>query len=180
MIMQVQKLTPADFSAGVNCSNLEVTDSRNMRFKDWLSRSERVVLEVIKPIFNPIRWPDATKISFDDEQTWFYFQATYSAGGREFVFRISKHRDDPATAHIDGLNSSGDVSQGGTLEEILPQLMAELKKIGISKVKWSPAISNFGRQSALTQRERSPEQEARIRDRLFNRLTRQAGVERVA
>jgi len=130
----------------------------------------------IKPVFPQFNWPDMSKMSLDDDTDWFFYIGTYNVGDRQFTFNLTKHRSDPTVMHVDGLSSSGGVDQG-SLQQLLPKLTADARKMGVSKVAWTPAVSNFGRKSVIN-KNRTPEQEAAIRDRLFNRLAQQSGLTR--
>jgi hypothetical protein len=145
-----------------------------MEFRRWL---ENVVIGSIKPVVPQFSWPDMSKMSLvDDDNGWFFYIGTYNVGDRQFILKLTKHRSDPTVIHVDGLNSSGGVDQG-SLQQLLPKLTADAQKMGVSKVAWSPATNIFGRTSSI-KKNRTPEQEAAIRDRLFNRLAQQSGLPR--
>lgn len=144
-----------------------------MYFHEWLDE-QTVVQGGIKPVYPTTSWPDSNKSAaamIDGDDGWRFYHGTYTAAGRQFDLKLSRHSSSPKTIHVDGLSSQGVAAVG--LKEIVPLLMADLGKIGVTDVQWRAATSNFGRQGAAANRERTPEREAAIRNRLFGRMTKQ-------
>jgi len=148
-----------------------------MSFRVFLEMGE-VPTVTFKPVEPSIRWPDAAKTASalnDEDSPWFFYIATFSLGGRTFEFKLAKHRDAKDTIEVDGLSNEGDAATG--MNQIMPAFAAEMKKRGITKIKWSPAMMQFGHHRQLGGGD--PQRMAAIRDRLFNRMLAGTGLNRV-
>lgn len=127
-------------------------------------------LKRVSPI--PMSWPDSKKVNLDDDapDEWIAYIGKYTAeSGRTFTVQVTRNVKEKDIAWIDGL-SSDNSSGTGSFQEIIPALQADLEQLGVKDVKWEAAMGNFNRKSKAKPRERTPEQEQAIRDRLFNHL----------
>ncbi len=130
-----------------------------------------------------MRWPDVSKVHDEEaEGSWAFYIAEYTTGDRSFVFKLTRSPQNPKVLEVDGLTSSGN---GEGLQLILPKLVADAKKLGITGVKWSAADGGFNNRTPMKNGEvravggDNPQRAAAVRDRLFNRLLSQAGLQRV-
>jgi hypothetical protein len=149
-----------------------------MSFRIFLEMDEAPTI-TFKPVEPGISWPDAAKTASalnDEDSPWFFYLATCTGGGRTFTFKLTKHRDRRDTIEVDGLSSDGDMATG--LTQFTPLLAAELKKRGITNIKWEPALMQFGHHRKLGGGD--PQRMAAIRDRLFNRMLSGTGLNRVS